>query len=155
MQKILVVCTGNTCRSPMTQHLLKKILGECRTSNTVVLSAGLAACDGIPASEGALNAMRMEGIDLSGHRSQRLCPEMVSEADIILTMTAEHRLYLKEMFPEWAGHIYTLGEFAGEGETEILDPFGRGTEAYLKSLQQIKNLVVKIAARIAHADDEE
>lgn len=148
MQKILIVCSGNTCRSPMAQHLLIKLLGE-QGIDCIVLSAGLAAGDGMPASEGAITAMRLEGIDLAGHRSQRLHPEMAAGVDLILTMTAHHRLFLEEFFPEMAGYIYTMGEYAGEGKVEIMDPYGQGVEAYLATLRQLKDLTAKIAGRIA------
>ena len=113
MQRILFVCTGNTCRSPMAAGLFAKMLQERGVTGIAVASAGLAAFDGAPASAEAVEVMRQFGVDLSGHRTRRLTREMVLTADLVLTMTKRHKEAVLALAPEAAGKVFTLREFAG------------------------------------------
>ncbi|MDR9756448.1 MAG: low molecular weight protein arginine phosphatase [Thermoanaerobacterales bacterium] len=114
--RILFVCTGNTCRSPMAEKLTAKMLERFNLGDDIqLMSAGLAVLPGEPASSGACYALRREGIDLSNHRAQQLTKEMVEEADLILTMTASQKRHLLEIFPMSAGKVFVLKEFAERG----------------------------------------
>jgi len=104
--KILIVCTGNTCRSPMAEALLKK------SGQHEVRSAGVAAENGSPASRGAAVAMSKRGLDLSAHRAQAVSKDLVEWAELILTMTDRHREAVLERLPEAHGKIHTIKEFA-------------------------------------------
>ncbi len=112
----MFVCTGNTCRSPMAERLTAKMLERFDLGDDVqVMSAGLAALPGEPASSGACEAMRRDGIDLSNHRAKQLTKKMVEEADLILTMTASQKRHLLEIYPMSAGKVFVLKEFAEHG----------------------------------------
>ncbi|TCS95581.1 low molecular weight protein arginine phosphatase [Hazenella coriacea] len=112
MLHILFVCTGNTCRSPMAEAILKKIAEEGQFP-IEVRSAGVAAIDGGIASDHALQVLKEKGIH-HPHRSQMVKDELMDWADVILTMTQNHKHVLLSRFPESMDKIYTLTEYLSE-----------------------------------------
>ncbi len=129
MKKLVFICTGNTCRSPMAQGLFIKYLKERSSERSYeVVTAGLNATPGERASPEALTVMEEVGIDLSAHRTQTVTEEILLEADLILTMTKGHRDYLKQMFGE-NENLYSLYECLGD-EKDVKDPYGWGEDAY-------------------------
>lgn len=115
MKTILLVCTGNTCRSIMAQALAEKLAKDWDlAAQFKILSAGTAAYPGAPASPQAVEVLREEGIDLQNHRASQVKPEQVKEADLILTMTSGHKEQLVRMVPEAKDKIFTLKEFASD-----------------------------------------
>lgn len=152
MIKILFVCSGNTCRSPMAKALLLQRLETptnlSDSSEIQVWSAGLFTRDGLPASPEAVAAMREEGINISQHRSLLINQSLIGDADLVLTMTLSQRDYLQERYPDKSVNIYTLSEFTGNDTGEVLDPYGHGQEVYQQSLLQIKLLVDRLFHKI-------
>lgn len=151
MTNILLVCTGNTCRSPMARALFLQCLEEnhqIESGHFQVISAGIYTSDGLPASEEAIEVMAEEHIDLSGHRSLAISDSLVKDADVILTMSTSHRDFLKHRFPQQADIIFDLKDFAGEESGDIEDPYGLGLEAYRKSLRQLKELIPRAVDKI-------
>ena len=135
MKTVLFVCTGNTCRSPMAEGLLR----EKKLENLLVMSAGLFA-DGSVVSEYASNAMAERGIDVSRHRSTQITREMVDCADQILTMTQSHKMMLLSFFPDAKGKVLTIGEWSGM-EEEVIDPYGGSEEEYRNCCKQLEELI--------------
>jgi protein-tyrosine-phosphatase len=88
---ILFVCTGNTCRSPLAEALLRHELDQRNVEGIDVSSAGTGAWDGAPASEGAYLVALEHGLDLSAHRARLLTRDLVRQSDLILTMGPHHR----------------------------------------------------------------
>jgi len=111
VKTILFVCTGNTCRSSMAAGIARKLLTDAGHSDIRVLSAGTAAVPGAPASPEAVEAMSEEAVDISGHRATPLTPELIREADLILTMTAGHKRYVLGLVPEAKNKVHVLKEF--------------------------------------------
>ncbi|MBA4495947.1 low molecular weight protein arginine phosphatase [Paenactinomyces guangxiensis] len=111
--RVLFVCTGNTCRSPMAEAILKKIAGD-KQLEVEVRSAGVSAVNGSPASGNATRVLKEKGIDHS-HRSQIVETELVNWADLILTMTRNHKILIISDFPECADKVFTLKEYASSG----------------------------------------
>ena len=114
MKRILLVCTGNTCRSPMAEALFRR-MAEARGIPVKVKSAGVAAMAGQPMSRHAADVLRTKGLDPSGFRSSELTEADVEWADAILTMTANHKRHVLERFPSAVDKTHALKEFASDG----------------------------------------
>lgn len=145
---ILFVCTGNTCRSPMAEALMRKYAQE-KGLDVKVKSAGIYAFDGQDASKEAVHVMKEEGIDISSHRSNLLYRNLVEDADLILTMSKSHKEQLLSRYDFLTGKIFTLKEYAYSKEEDIEDPFGRGVEVYRKAKEEIKEAIKAVVERLA------
>lgn len=109
-ERILFVCTGNTCRSPMAEGLFRKLATEAGL-NTEARSAGVSAWDGSPISKHSANILRSRGF-AGSLTSSALSGETIAWADLILTMTTGHKQTILRRYPESADKVYTLKEFA-------------------------------------------
>jgi len=138
--RMLFICTGNTCRSPMAQALAQIAAQEAGRDDVEVFSAGLAAMGGDKASANAAAVIKEYGGDITGRPARRLTEDAVHRADLVLTMTAAQRDAMGYDYPEYVDKIFSLGEYAGTDE-DVWDPFGCGMEIYRRCAEQIKKLV--------------
>ena len=136
MEKVLFICTGNVCRSPMAEGLLRRALGD----KIEVFSAGLGAGHGQPPSAHAIEVLRKEGIDISDIRSQPVSADLLREADHIFTMTQDHLDMLLLLFPEMApkARLLRFKEAAKGGRLDVKDPIGGTRETYELCKEDIK-----------------
>jgi protein-tyrosine-phosphatase len=148
MKRILLVCTGNICRSPLAAALMQRVVAERAVDGIEVSSAGTGAWDGAPASEGAYLVALEQGLDLSGHRARLLTRDLVDQSSLILTMARHHRARVDELGGE--GRVFVLGEYAGRsGEAaEVSDPFGGDMDVYRDTCAELATLVGSAVDRI-------
>ena len=137
MSSIIFVCTGNTCRSPMAAAIAASIFKN-EGLEISVLSAGVSAADGHPASENAALAMQEMGLELAAHKSQPALPEILEAAALVLTMTQGHLRYVKSAAPK--ANAFELGAYVGS-PADVCDPFGGSLEVYRTCAAQIKELL--------------
>jgi protein-tyrosine phosphatase len=138
MPSILVVCTGNICRSPIAEGFLRRSFAA-RGVSIDVSSAGTAGLDGSEAMPESVTAALERGADVASHRARRLLRDMVEHADVVLGMAAEHRDGVVEMVPNAVGRAFTLKELVRLLET--LEPADPGA-----SVEE------NVASRVAQAD---
>ena len=111
MPTILVVCTGNVCRSPVAEASLRRAVGvRLGDAAPQVASAGTAGWDGSPATEGSVEAALEHGIDISGHEARTLTPAMIERADLVICMAGEHRAAVVRWVASAAARTFTLKE---------------------------------------------
>jgi protein-tyrosine phosphatase len=138
---VIFVCTGNTCRSPMAELLMRSRLAQCLKCKldelddrgVVVISAGIAAAPGCPPTSEASQVMRERGLDLSRHEAQPLTDQLVRHADVIITMTHSHLLSIIERWPHAADRTYMLLP----DRSDVADPIGQTVGAYRECAEQI------------------
>lgn len=139
---VLLVCTGNTCRSPMAEAILRKLMSERFASHfaegkpvpAVAVSAGLSAFPGGPASAEAINVMKQKGLSLVHHQSRAVSDRLIMQADLVLTMTKSHRNTIVQRWPELSSKTHLLSNNHGD----VSDPFGGPESVYAACAAQME-----------------
>ena len=163
MRIILFVCTGNSCRSVMAKAICEQLLRKrglygdnpSNVNNPAkriyVMSAGVAAVEGMTATFETRSVLRNAGMDITGHRATRLSEQMARHSELILVMEEAHRDEIIRRFPEAVSKVFMLKTFglepdvaAAGGDPTIVDPIGKPLEVYEVCFSTIKEAVERV-----------
>ena len=153
---VMFVCTGNTCRSPMAEAALRKLILDSGVDDIEVYSSGAGAFGGYPASDFAAESVKLWDIDLGAHRSQALTQLLVDESDLILTLAPTHYNSVLGLSPEAFDRTYLLKSFPESGDEGggVIDPIGMPLRVYnevfldiITELQRILPQTLELADR--------
>jgi protein-tyrosine-phosphatase len=139
--RILFVCTGNVCRSPMAQGLFNaRAQREGENHLYIAESAGTWALENQPASAHAITAMAQRGIDITAHRGQTISAELLDRASVVIVMTRNHLDALTAEFPTYRHKMHLMSELKGRIH-DINDPYGGTLDEYEECAQQLQDLI--------------
>jgi protein-tyrosine-phosphatase len=145
MVRVLMVCTGNICRSPMAEGLLKHYLPADLKALVQVSSAGTHALHGNRAESHAIDAMAEIGIDIQHHRARQITRNIAREADLVLTMEASHISVVKRLRGWGQDRPRLISEFNSNTPThDIEDPYGASMEAYETCIRTLRPCIKEV-----------
>jgi L-threonylcarbamoyladenylate synthase len=151
IRTVLLVCTGNSCRSVMAGGLLEKILTE-KGAKFDIMTAGTGALPGSRPTPETIAMMKERNVDISDYRARPLNQTLIKKADLILTMQEVHKQRILDLVPGAKDKTFLLSEFAEPANRdnfeEISDPIGQPLEVYRQCVKAIQKYIIKIAERL-------
>jgi len=153
--KILLICTGNTCRSAMGEGILRRMLKEVGRDDVEVGSAGTGTAPGWEATQEAIEACREMQVEITRHRSQPITLQKVREADLILVMERMHRERVLDLDPSAADKVRLLGEFDPQTrEVEIADPIGMPLSVFRQCADRLFSALKGVVQKLSELEKE-
>ncbi|MGQ0701354.1 MAG: low molecular weight protein-tyrosine-phosphatase [Panacagrimonas sp.] len=133
INRILIVCTGNICRSPIAEGLLRARL---QGTERRVLSAGTSALIGYPADPLAVEVAMEGGVDIGGHRAQQVTLPLLAAMDLVLTLDQSHSNWITRQYPQLRGRVHKLLKW--QGDQDVPDPYRQPRSAFEEVHSQIR-----------------
>jgi protein-tyrosine phosphatase len=152
MKRILFVCSGNTCRSPLAEAIAKQVLPGRLDFDVEIASAGTSALDGSPASRNSVEVAERHGLDLSPHRSRLLTRELLHDADLVVTMGVRHREAVEDIDPDSVESTFLLTNFSDVHNGDIPDPIGNDLAVYERTYLVIRDCIESMTTKLHHFD---
>ena len=144
MKKIMFVCTGNICRSPMGHYYLQKLVNEAGLENDYLISScGTYANNGESSTINAIESMKKYGVDMNKHRATNIANTDIEDYDLVICLTLTHKASVLEYSPKLKGKVFTLKEYAYPEDSykNIDDPWGLNINVYNDCAEEIVNSV--------------
>ena len=142
MKEIVFVCTGNTCRSPMAEGLLREALPAQWDAEVTVSSAGTHAWNGQPAASLSVKVLKEKGVDILGHLARIVTPDLINRASLIVALTSDHLEMMKATVPGAGEWMIVLGELDPERKkADVEDPIGGDIDDYRAARDDIAGLI--------------
>ena len=153
---ILFACSGNVCRSPLAEGILKKMIPHKLRNNINVQSAGVSTLNGMRPSAFAAEVAKNNGVNISSHRSKQITEKMISESDLIFVMSKDHLEYFKNSFIKYMDKVYALKKFSNpdNNNIDIKDPIGGDLGSYEKIFHEIKHEIERILPKLVKLAEE-
>lgn len=150
--KIMFICTGNICRSAMAEGMMKKILKDKNRLDIEVYSCGIYAENGDYATYNAIEAAKVYGADITGHRATNIRDSKIEEMDVVLCATLSHKQSVLYLYPNLEGKVYTMKEYAkidkNGQDMDIKDPWGYDINVYYNCAKEIEETLELIENKI-------
>lgn len=140
--QIVLICTGNTCRSPMAEGLLKK---ELQDQDVNIISRGLMVFGSSEANSNAVSAMRERGIDITSHRSRPFDRDEFGSKTLVLTMTEGHKTLIVQH--GFKGDVYSIKEFIGQWG-DVKDPYGGDMNVYRRCADELEQIIELVGGKL-------
>ena len=149
--KVMLLCTGNTCRSAMAEGIAKKVAEEMGVNHVEFSSSGTGAMNGVPATDYAIEAAAHWDVDIRNHRSRLVNKEIVEGSDLILAMAPEHVQQILSKFKGAASKIFLYKSFPepfSPTQARVEDPIGGTLEQYNQTFLELDEVMRRIFPRI-------
>lgn len=151
MTKIMFVCTGNICRSPMAHYYMQKKVKDMGLEDKFLISScGTYAVTGEPATDNAVISMKEYGVNLENHRATNIDDTDIDNYDYVITLTTQHKKNVLHYYPKLDGKVFTLKEFVLDNKKymDIDDPWGLNIIVYKDTAKEIVENVDKLIEKL-------